>query len=167
MYATLRMRESDVKTMRLRQRTDRARARAHPRSRARRQAERERRLPKETIADMQAAGLFRVLQPRRWGGYEMDMATYWEVQLALGEGYMSTAWVYGVVGLHPWLMGLYRRPRRAGCVGQGRHHAHLLLADAGGHGDACAGRLPAQRPLEVLQRLRALRLGVSRRELVD
>ena len=29
------------------------------------------------------------------------------IQLALGEGCMSTAWVYGVVGLHPWLMGLF------------------------------------------------------------
>ena len=71
------------------------------------QAERERRVPRETIADMQAAGLFRVLQPRRWGGYEMDPATYFEIQLALGEGCMSTAWVYGVVGVHPWLMGLF------------------------------------------------------------
>src|SRR5689334_19786934 len=40
------------------------------------QGERERRIPKETIADMQAAGLFRVLQPKRWGGYEMDIHTY-------------------------------------------------------------------------------------------
>src|SRR5262245_194382 len=71
------------------------------------EAERERRIPAATIADMQAAGLFRVLQPRRWGGYEMDPATYFEIQLALGEGCMSTAWVYGVVGLHPWLMGLF------------------------------------------------------------
>jgi len=70
-------------------------------------AEEERRIPRETIADMQAAGLFRVFQPRRWGGYEMDPATYFEIQLALGEGCMSTAWVYGVVGLHPWLMGLF------------------------------------------------------------
>ena len=52
--------------------------------------ERERRLPKETIAEMQAAGLFKVLQPRRWGGYEMDMGTYFEVQMALGEGDMSS-----------------------------------------------------------------------------
>src|SRR6185503_8109693 len=44
--------------------------------------ERERRLPKETIAEMQAAGLFKVLQPKRWGGYEMDMGTYFEVQMA-------------------------------------------------------------------------------------
>jgi 3-hydroxy-9,10-secoandrosta-1,3,5(10)-triene-9,17-dione monooxygenase len=69
-------------------------------------AEAERRLPDETIADMQAAGFFRLLQPKRWGGYEMDMATYFEVQLALAEGDMSTAWVYGVVGVHPWLMAL-------------------------------------------------------------
>jgi 3-hydroxy-9,10-secoandrosta-1,3,5(10)-triene-9,17-dione monooxygenase len=69
-------------------------------------AEQERGLPRATIADMQKAGFFRVLQPKRWGGYEMDMATYWEVQLALAEGCMSTAWVYGVVGVHPWLMAL-------------------------------------------------------------
>ena len=70
-------------------------------------AEEERRIPQETIADMQAAGLFRVFQPQRWGGYEMDPASYFEIQLALAEGCMSTGWVYGVVGLHPWLMGLF------------------------------------------------------------
>ena len=53
------------------------------------------------------AGLFRVLQPRRWGGYELDIHTYFEVQMALAEGDMSVAWVYGVVGVHPWLIALY------------------------------------------------------------
>jgi 3-hydroxy-9,10-secoandrosta-1,3,5(10)-triene-9,17-dione monooxygenase len=68
--------------------------------------ERARCIPKETIAEMQAAGLFKVLQPKRWGGYEMDMSTYFEVQMALGEGDMSVAWVYGVVGIHPWFVAL-------------------------------------------------------------
>jgi 3-hydroxy-9,10-secoandrosta-1,3,5(10)-triene-9,17-dione monooxygenase len=83
-----------------------ARARAMiPALRARApQGERERCIPKETIAEMQAAGLFKVLQPRRWGGYEMDIGTYFEVQMALGEGDMSVAWVYGVVGVHPWFV---------------------------------------------------------------
>src|SRR4051812_43981740 len=63
-----------------------------------------RRVPAEAIADMQAAGFFRVLQPRRWGGYEMDLHTFYEVQLALAEGDMSTAWIYGVSGVHPWFM---------------------------------------------------------------
>lgn len=86
-----------------------ARARAMiPALRARApQAERDRRLPDETVADMKRAGLFQVLQPKRWGGYEMDMSTYSEVQIALAEGCMSTAWVYGVVGVHPWMIALY------------------------------------------------------------
>jgi 3-hydroxy-9,10-secoandrosta-1,3,5(10)-triene-9,17-dione monooxygenase len=67
---------------------------------------RQRRIPDATIADMQAAGLFRVLQPRRWGGYEMDLVTFYEIELALAEGDMSTAWIYGVSGVHPWFMAL-------------------------------------------------------------
>src|SRR6476661_7802254 len=71
-----------------------------------REGRRQRRVPDETIADMQGAGFFRVLQPRRWGGYEMDLHTFYEVQLALAEGDMSTAWIYGVSGVHPWFMAL-------------------------------------------------------------
>ena len=70
------------------------------------QAEQERRIPHETIADMQAAGLFRVFQPKRWGGYEMDPATYFEIQLALGEG------------VHVDRLGLWRR--RAASLADGR-----------------------------------------------
>src|SRR5690242_6547542 len=70
------------------------------------QGDRERRLAKETVAEMQAAGLFKVLQPRRWNGYELDILTYFDVQMALGEGDMSVAWVYGVVGVHPWFVAL-------------------------------------------------------------
>jgi 3-hydroxy-9,10-secoandrosta-1,3,5(10)-triene-9,17-dione monooxygenase len=72
-----------------------------------RQGERDRRIAKETIADMHVAGFFRVLQPKRWGGYEMDVPTCFEIQMALAEGDMSVAWVYGVIGLHPWLLALY------------------------------------------------------------
>jgi 3-hydroxy-9,10-secoandrosta-1,3,5(10)-triene-9,17-dione monooxygenase len=68
------------------------------------QTARDRRLPKETVADMQAAGLFKVLQPKRWGGYELDIHTYFDIQMAIAEGDMSPAWVYGVVGVHPWFM---------------------------------------------------------------
>jgi 3-hydroxy-9,10-secoandrosta-1,3,5(10)-triene-9,17-dione monooxygenase len=67
---------------------------------------RARRIPDETIADMQRAGFFRVLQPQRWGGYEMDLNTFYEIQLALAEGDMSTGWIYGVSGVHPWFMAL-------------------------------------------------------------
>ena len=70
-------------------------------------AEAARRIPDETIADLRAAGFFRVLQPRRWGGYEMDPRVFFDIQMALAEGCMSTGWVYGVVGGHPFELALF------------------------------------------------------------
>jgi 3-hydroxy-9,10-secoandrosta-1,3,5(10)-triene-9,17-dione monooxygenase len=60
----------------------------------------------ETIAEMQAAGFFRVLQPKRWGGYEMDLGTFYDIEIALGEGDMSTGWTYGTLGAVTWFLGL-------------------------------------------------------------
>lgn len=64
-------------------------------------------LPDATIADLQAAGFFRILQPRRWGGYEMQPQDFFDVQITLAEGCMSTAWVLGVVAIHNWQMALF------------------------------------------------------------
>jgi 3-hydroxy-9,10-secoandrosta-1,3,5(10)-triene-9,17-dione monooxygenase len=85
-----------------------ARARAMIPSLAQRApAQKERRSPlPETIADLQAAGFFRVLQPARWGGYEMDLGTFYEIEIALSEGDMSAGWTYAVLGVVSWLVGL-------------------------------------------------------------
>lgn len=86
---------------------ERARAMV-PRLKARAaQATAQRRIPEETIAEMQEAGFFRILQPRRWGGYEMHPNVFFEVQKLLAEGCMSTGWVYGVVGGHPYELALF------------------------------------------------------------
>jgi len=66
-----------------------------------------RRLPEETLTDMKEAGLFAVLQPSRWGGYEHDPQVFFEIQMALAEGCPSTAWVYGVVCVHNWQLALF------------------------------------------------------------
>lgn len=71
------------------------------------QAQSERKVPEETVAKMQEAGLFRVLQPKRWGGYEMDPQVFFEIQMALAEGCMSTAWIYGVIAVHNWQIALF------------------------------------------------------------
>lgn len=67
----------------------------------------EGRIPTETIADMHEAGLFRVLQPRRYGGFEMHPNVFFQIQMILGEACMSTSWVYGVIGVHPWQMAMF------------------------------------------------------------
>jgi 3-hydroxy-9,10-secoandrosta-1,3,5(10)-triene-9,17-dione monooxygenase len=55
---------------------------------------------------MTEGGFFRVLQPARWGGYEMRPETFYDIEIELARGDMSVGWVYGVLGVHPWLMGL-------------------------------------------------------------
>lgn len=72
-----------------------------------RSAEEQGLVPRETIEEMQEAGLFRVLQPRRWGGYELDPRVFYRVQMTLAEGCMSTAWIYGVIGVHNWQLPLF------------------------------------------------------------
>ncbi len=86
---------------------DRARALAPRLAERAFQADREGRVTRETVAEIDAAGLFRVLQPRRWGGYELDPRVFYTVQMALAEGCMSTAWMFGVVGVHPWQLALF------------------------------------------------------------
>ncbi len=70
-------------------------------------AETERKIPEETVQKMKDAGFFRVLQPKRWGGYEMDPQVFFDIQLTLAEGCMSTAWIYGVIAVHNWQIALF------------------------------------------------------------
>ncbi|OCC22634.1 flavin-dependent monooxygenase [Croceicoccus estronivorus] len=67
----------------------------------------DRDVPTETIADFQKAGFFRILQPKRWGGFEMHPNVFFDVQKTLAEGCMSTGWMYGVVGCHPYELALF------------------------------------------------------------
>ncbi|MBW3505568.1 acyl-CoA dehydrogenase family protein [Pseudomonas sp. NKUCC02_KPG] len=71
------------------------------------QADKDLKVPQESVADLQSAGLLRALQPRAFGGYEVDPRTFFEIQTILAEGCMSTAWIYGVMGVHPWQLARY------------------------------------------------------------
>lgn len=64
-------------------------------------------VPVETIADLKAAGFFRILQPKLFGGYEMHPNAFFDVQKLLAEGCMSTGWMFGVVGCHPYELALF------------------------------------------------------------
>lgn len=66
------------------------------------------RVPDETIADLKAAGLFRVLQPLRYGGYELDYGrTQVELCRELGRACGSSAWLQCVLACHAWMVGMF------------------------------------------------------------
>ncbi len=66
-------------------------------------------MSRQTVADLKAAGLFRVLQPERCGGWEMDFHTHLDVVEEIGKGCASTAWCVGVLHIHSWLVGMLSR----------------------------------------------------------
>ena len=95
---------------------------------ARAQAASEARMiPAQTISDMQAAGFFEVLKPKKYGGFEMNPQVFYDIQMVLAEGCMSTAWVYGVVGVHNWQIALFD-PRAAEDVWGSGDHSVLIAS---------------------------------------
>lgn len=65
-----------------------------------------RRLPDQTMADLIAAGFFKMMQPKRYGGYEMSPKHFYRVVYEIARACPSTGWVLSVVGVHNWQMGL-------------------------------------------------------------
>ncbi|MEP1472394.1 MAG: acyl-CoA dehydrogenase family protein [Halieaceae bacterium] len=70
------------------------------------QAKAERRVPQANIDALQDAGFFLALQPRAWGGHELDPQDFFRMQLAIAEGCMSTAWASGIVAVHAFQLAL-------------------------------------------------------------
>jgi alkylation response protein AidB-like acyl-CoA dehydrogenase len=70
------------------------------------QTEADRRVVEENIQAIKDAGLFRITMPRRFGGYEVPIATKLEVSAALAEACGSTAWVTALTNVCNWAVGL-------------------------------------------------------------
>jgi alkylation response protein AidB-like acyl-CoA dehydrogenase len=71
------------------------------RARASRTEEARTLLP-ETLAEFHAAGFFRIVQPKRFGGFEMGMETLQAVLVEIGRGCASSAWTLGILAGHAW-----------------------------------------------------------------
>ncbi|MEV6781283.1 acyl-CoA dehydrogenase family protein [Streptomyces sp. NPDC051098] len=61
----------------------------------------------EVIQELSAAGVFRLLTPRRYGGHEADLRTLTEVSEVLGEADGSTAWTAMIISVTNWLASLF------------------------------------------------------------
>ncbi len=66
-----------------------------------------RQLPAETIAEYHAAGILRILQPRRFGGQQGRFSLFSRIVEELTYGCASAAWVYAVLAEHQWIIAQY------------------------------------------------------------
>lgn len=71
-----------------------------------RQAETEAagRLLEQTNQEFLKAGFYRIVQPRRFGGYEFSLTTYVRVMMEIGRGCPSSGWVLALVSGHPIML---------------------------------------------------------------
>jgi alkylation response protein AidB-like acyl-CoA dehydrogenase len=69
--------------------------------------ETDRRVPQELVEQIREAGLYRVLQPSAYGGYEAGFDVLIDLVSRIGRGDGSTAWVFSISAVHQWLIGLF------------------------------------------------------------
>ena len=66
----------------------------------------DRRVAEASIAALAEAGLFKVMLPRRYGGYEAGVRTSLEVMAAVAYGDGAAGWVVSLVNHSAWDIGL-------------------------------------------------------------
>ncbi|MHC2439393.1 3-hydroxy-9,10-secoandrosta-1,3,5(10)-triene-9,17-dione monooxygenase [Bradyrhizobium sp. USDA 4451] len=77
-----------------------------------------RRLPPETERELQDSGLFRILQPKRVGGSELDYVALVDCADALGQGDASVAWNFANLASHHWMLGMFAPEAQAAVWGE-------------------------------------------------
>ena len=69
--------------------------------------ESSRRIPDETLRDLHASGLMRVLQPRRVGGSELPWVSLIDIGSGLAAACGSTAWNWANYAVHHWMLAFW------------------------------------------------------------
>src|SRR5712672_883834 len=68
------------------------------------------RLPDATVADLEAAGLFELTTPRRYGGLQTDVRSYMDAMVELGRGDASVAWAATIINISNWFVATMYPP---------------------------------------------------------
>lgn len=71
------------------------------------ETEKARHVSADLIGMMRDAELFRIMQPRAFGGFELGYDVFVEAVAAIAAGDGSTGWVYSLGAVHQWLIACY------------------------------------------------------------
>jgi len=71
------------------------------------QTERDRRVSAEVTAMLKDAGLYRAVQPRRFGGHELSLEELRQLSFEVGRGCTSTGWCFGLSAANSWTLGMF------------------------------------------------------------
>ena len=83
------------------------------------------RLPDETNRDYVEAGFFRVLQPRRFAGFELGLQAFLRVAVELSRGCPSSGWVYALTAGHAHTVTMWPEQGQVELFGDGEFRCPL------------------------------------------
>jgi alkylation response protein AidB-like acyl-CoA dehydrogenase len=75
----------------------------------------------ESMRALVAAGMFRIPQPARVGGFELTLRSLAGAVTGLSEACPSSGWVVMVMGAHHWCLGSFPEGAQDEVFGEGRH----------------------------------------------
>ncbi len=73
------------------------------------QAEESASVPKANVELLRSVGFFKALQPKAYGGLELNISDYAECVMTLAEGCASTAWACSLLANHSHGLGLFSK----------------------------------------------------------
>ena len=82
--------------------------------------EQQRRLPDETVRDFHDTGIFRILQPARVGGLELDYGMLVDLGAVLSRACASSGWNATNLACHHWMLAMW--PQEAQDEVWGKHN---------------------------------------------
>src|ERR1700731_3486261 len=77
-----------------------------------------RRLPDETVQELEDIGFFTLLQPEQWRGLQCDPTLFYEAVRRLASACGSTGWVSSIIGVHNWHLALFDQQAQEEVWGQ-------------------------------------------------
>lgn len=95
-----------------------------------------RRLLPETVQAFTDAGFWRIVQPKRFGGFELGLDVLEEVVVQVGRGCGSSAWCLAILGGHTWLSALFNDDGQREIFGDDGHV--IMATNLSGNGRARA-----------------------------
>jgi 3-hydroxy-9,10-secoandrosta-1,3,5(10)-triene-9,17-dione monooxygenase len=91
----------------------------------------DRRVADENIAAIEEAGLFSIMQPKRFGGLQVDFRTKLEVTRELARGCGSTAWATSLMNVCAWFTGLWNEQAQQDVWANPAHRVAGVFAPSG------------------------------------
>lgn len=105
------------------------------------EAERLRELPEATHRDFLATGFYRILQPRRFGGYEFGPEVFVRTMVEVARGCPSSAWVLALTAGHTHTLAHFPEETQVELYGEDGDFRCPLVGLPGGRGVRVDGGL--------------------------